>query len=197
MVRALSTGLLALLLLGRAFGAQADGAAALREKVRVFDPDPRAVKGIADPDVDVAAKVHAILGGPRPEGWRPTGIDRGFYLDVSERIVREAAGWVDKEGRLIDPVLGKEFAQSTPRFVSSAALLLRFGRVPEAKGAAVRAMSSCCRRLADPAVRSLSPDFWMRELATAYMAFETVAGTEERQAWAADLARVEPEKIYL
>jgi hypothetical protein len=169
----------------------------LRARVRAFDPEPRPVKGVGEPAVDLAARVKKILDAPRPDGWRPTGIDRRFYLDVSERIVREAARWVDDQGRLIDPVLRKEVAQSTPRFASSAAILLCFGRAPEVKEAAVRAMSSCCRRLADPAVRSMSPDFWMRELATAYLAFESVADPDRLRAWAADLARVEPEKIYL
>jgi hypothetical protein len=188
---------LLLALLAPASAPPGDDADALRARVRVFDSEPRPVKGIGDPTIDLGARVKKILEGPRADGWRPTGIDRRFYLDVSERIVREAAGWVDDQGRLIDPVLRKEVAQSTPRFVSSAALLLAFGRAPEAKEAAVRAMSSCCRRLADPAVRSMSPDFWMRELATAYVAFETVADADRRREWAGDLGRVQPEKIYL
>ena len=176
---------------------QDNDASPLRARVRVFDPEPRVLKGIGEPTVDLGARVNAVLQGPRPEGWRPTGIDRRFYLDICERIVKEAVRWVDDQGRLIDPVLRKEVAQSTPRFVSSAALLLCFGRAPEVKEAAYRAMSSSCRRLADPAVRSMSPDFWMRELATAYLAFETVADQDRLRGWAADLARVEPEKIYL
>jgi hypothetical protein len=171
-------------------GLGAQDVESLRARVRDFEP------GTTN-DGDLSARVRALLAEAPPEGWRPTGIDRRFYLDVAERIVREAAAWIDGEGRLIDPVLGKEFAQSTPRFVSSAALLLRFGRLPEVKDAAFRAMTSCCRRLADPAVRSMSPDFWMRELATAYLAFEHVADEERRKAWAVDLGRVEPEKIYL
>lgn len=193
MTRSGVLGVLALLLMGF----QAEEGGALRARVRDFEPGPRSVKGLADPEPDLTEPIRRILAEPRPAAWRPTGIDRRFYLDVSERLVKEAAGWVDGEGRLIDPVLKKEFAQSTPRFVSSAAILLAFGRLPEVKEATYRAMSSCSRRLADPAVRSLSPDFWMRELATAYLALETVADQDHRRAWAADLGRVEPEKIYL
>src|SRR5687767_12136746 len=95
----------ALLLLGSAQDVES-----LRARVREFQPQARSPK-----DVDLAPRVRALLAGPPPEGWRPTGIDRRFYLDVAERVVREAAAWVDGEGRLIDPVLEKEFAQSTPR----------------------------------------------------------------------------------
>jgi hypothetical protein len=175
---------------------QGPGPDGLRARVREFDPDARPLKAIGKADADLRPRVKAILESPRPPGWATTGIDRRFYLDVMERILAEAAAWVDRDGRLIDPILKQEFAQSTPRFVSSAAILLRFGRLPALKEPAVRAMSYCCRTLADPAVKKLSPDFWMRELATALMAFEGVATPEQIRGWAADLAKVDPEKIY-
>jgi hypothetical protein len=148
-------------------------------------------------DFELAEKARSALSAPRPRGWSPSGIDRGAYLDIAERIVRMAAGWVDDEGRVIDPVLGKEVSQTSPRFASPGAVLLHFGRVEELRDTIFRTMDYCCLALPSGAAREKSPDFWMRELATAYLALETVADAAHLGKWGEGLSAVEPEKTYL
>ena len=129
-------------------------------------------------------------------GFQPTGLNRDAYLDLMEPIVRLAAGWVDEKGAVIDPALNREWNQTTPRFVSSAAILLRFGRCPELLDTVRRAMTYSCSRLPETEVRESSPDFWMRELATAWCCLKPLVPPEESEAWRARLAAVEPENIY-
>ena len=129
-------------------------------------------------------------------GFQPTGLNRNAYLDLMEPIVRLAAGWVDEKGAVIDPALNREWNQTTSRFVSSAAILLRFGRCPELLDTVRRAMTYSCSRLPETEVRESSPDFWMRELATAWYCLKPLVPPEESEAWRARLAAVEPENIY-
>jgi hypothetical protein len=140
-------------------------------------------------------QIDRLLAAPEPD-WRPTGLDRNAYLDLIEPVVRLAAGWVDAQGAVIDPVLKKEWHQTTPRFVAPAAILMHFGRSPELLDLVIRAMSYCCRRLPEPEAREASPDFWMRELATAYLYLKPLVPGELAETWRKNLARVEPEKIY-
>ena len=79
-------------------------------------------------------------------GFQPAGLNRDACLDLMEPVVRLAAGWVDEKGAVIDPALKREWCQTTPRFVSSAAVLLRFGRCLELLDTVRRAMTYCCRR---------------------------------------------------
>ena len=58
----------------------------------------------------------------------PVQPNRTLYLDIMEPIVRMAAEWVDDQGAVIDPVYKQEWGQTTSRFVSSAAVLIPFGR---------------------------------------------------------------------
>ncbi len=145
---------------------------------------------------ELADKVAAVMAAPAPEGWRPTGIDRNHYLDTAERIVRMAAEWVDDEGRVIDPVIKREHGQTSPRFAAPGAVLLHFGRAGELRSKIFRTMDYCCQALPSGDARRKSPDFWMRELVTAYLALQTVADEAHLQRWAEGLAAVEPEKIY-
>lgn len=129
-------------------------------------------------------------------GFQPAGLNRDACLDLMEPVVRLAAGWVDEKGAVIDPALNREWCQTTPRFVSSAAVLLRFGRCPELLDTVRRAMTYCCGRLPETEVRESSPDFWMRELATAWYCLKPLVPAEESEAWRTGLAAVEPENIY-
>ncbi|MBE6391773.1 MAG: hypothetical protein E7042_06190 [Lentisphaerae bacterium] len=137
-------------------------------------------------------KIHS---SPAPAEWRPSGIDRNIYLDMMEPIVRNAAKWVDERGAVIDPVIKREWNQTSCRFASPAAILLKSGRIPDLKETVFRVMDYCCDKL--PQLRRKeSPDFWMRELTTAIYALENIAPAERLARWRNALAKVEPEVVY-
>ncbi len=141
----------------------------------------------------VDRQVAAILQSGKDMPLKPTGATYELYLDLAERLVRVAATWQNDQGVSIDPVENREFNQSSPRFVASAAVLLHFGRIADLKEIVYRGMDYCCAKLASG--KAQSPDFWMRELMTAYM-YMPDAPAQRRAKWAADIRAVIPEKIY-
>jgi len=143
-----------------------------------------------------AQLVQNILSKPAPENWRSSGITRELYLDILERIVRVAAPWVNEKGAVIDPVLKYEHAQTSSRFASSCAVLIYFGRGNEYKETLYRVMDYCCNALKQPDSVERSPDFWMRELVTAYRCLKDIAPAERLAQWKNDLSQVIPEKNY-
>lgn len=148
--------------------------------------------GVDFPLKDLFDEIHSA---PAPENWRPSGIDRNIYLDMMEPIVRNAASWVDEKGAIIDPVIKREWNQTSCRFASPAAILLKSGRIPELKETVFKVMDYCCAKL--PLLRRKeSPDFWMRELTTAIYALDGIAPPARLAKWKADLATVEPETVY-
>jgi hypothetical protein len=145
------------------------------------------------PDFDPDDKVKRIIGSPGTENWNKTGFSREYYLDFMEIIVRNAAKWIDNNGAVIDPYYNKEWAQTTPRFVSSASILLYFGRIPELKEIVNRSMTYSCKRLASG--QAESPDFWMREIVTSYACLSKSADKALAEEWRGTLANIAPEKI--
>lgn len=111
-----------------------------------------------------------------------------------ETIVRQAANWVDSTGAVIDPYYKAEYGQTTPRFVSSAAILLKFGYIKDLREMVFRAMTYSCSQLASG--KANSPDFWMRELTTAFLCLKPLAGEALWHRWRSLLQRVDPEKVY-
>jgi hypothetical protein len=193
-----------------ALGAMAAGAAAsmtaeqgaerktmdITTRVRPFAAGAASLKDVGIGDFALEEKVRAVLAAPPPAAWKATGVTRDRYLDQMEVIVEVAKDWVDGQGRVIDPIAKQETGQVSPRFASSGAVLLHFGRAPEIRDAVFRSMDYCCRTLPSGQARKNSPDFWIRELATAYMALETVGEPERLRKWGEGLSAVEPEKIY-
>ncbi|MBR6373232.1 MAG: hypothetical protein IKS20_08625 [Victivallales bacterium] len=141
-------------------------------------------------------QVRRILQEPNPPGWKASGLSRDFYLDIMERIVRSAAKWVNEDGAVIDPVLHEEHHQSSPRFASPCAVLLRFGRCQDLKEKLYLVMDHCCNTLKSQDSIMFSPDFWMRELSTAFHCLEGSAPEERLAKWKESLAQVVPEKNY-
>ena len=138
---------------------------------------------------------NRIMAAPVPSEWTPTGVDRNIYLDMMEPIVRNAANWVDEHGAVIDPVIKREWNQTSCRFASPGAILLRYGRISELKETVFKVMDYCCKKL--PTLRkNESPDFWMRELVTALRALEGIAPQEKLTEWKKHLAGVVPETVY-
>ncbi|HCE44399.1 MAG TPA: hypothetical protein DET40_12700 [Lentisphaeria bacterium] len=158
-----------------------------------FSQEKISLESIGIPDFTLDGKIREVLARPAPKDWKKTGLSREYYLDLMEIIVRSAAGWVDEKGAVIDPYYKKEWAQTTPRFVSSASILLYFGRIPELKDIVHRAMTYSCRRLASG--RGESPDFWLRELVTAFVCLSKNADAKLVDEWRSTLAKIAPEKI--
>lgn len=147
-------------------------------------------------DYPLEGKIRRLHEQNRVTELQPARSHRELYLDIMEKIVRMASTWVDARGAVIDPVSGQEWGQTSPRFAASAAVVLHFGRSRDLLDTVVRTMDYCTNRLKDPAVRSSSPDFWMRELATAYFCLKPLVPAEVSERWRRNLAAVEPEKIY-
>lgn len=143
----------------------------------------------------LAAGIARILSHATPAGWRPSGVTRTLYLDLIEIILNTAATWQNEHGAIIDPVAGREAGQTSCRFVSPGAVLLAAGRAAHLREHVLRGMDWCCMRLATRAAES--PDFWMRELMTAWNALLSVdVDPVRREAWAANIRRVVPELTY-
>ena len=132
----------------------------------------------------------------RPPDYKPTGQTRDYYLDMMEPIVKLAANWVDEKGAVIDPVLHREWGQTSPRFASAGAVLIHFNRLPELKEKVYRVMDYTCDKLSRLEVKKCSPDFWMRELTVAVVALTHVAPPERVARWRDALAKVSPEDVY-
>ena len=124
--------------------------------------------------------------------WQPSGTTQAAYLDIAERIVRVAVTWLDADGAIIDPVEHEEWGQTSSRFVSSAAGLLAAGRCADLTDRVLQAMDRCCQRLA--AGLGQSPDFWLRELMTAYNCLQPLY-PERAKLWAAELSSIDPQQI--
>ncbi|MBQ6472454.1 MAG: hypothetical protein IJJ33_10755, partial [Victivallales bacterium] len=140
--------------------------------------------------------VRQIISGTTPKNWLPSGMGKADYLDVMESIVRMAAEWLDERGAIIDPVLNREWAQTTPRFVSSGAILLANGRIADLKEKVLRSMDYACREFTAPDIRERSSDFWMRELVTAFCELRPQVEAERAEMWRRNLALVVPERHY-
>ena len=147
-------------------------------------------------DFNPEAIIQQALAAEAPADWRPSGLTRDYYLDIVENIVRTFAKHVDKDGAVIDPVLKYEYYQSSPRFAAPCAVAIYFGRCQEYKELAYRVMDHCCEGLSRPDSVNRSPDFWMRELMTAYYCLKDIAPPERVAKWRNDLSKVVPVKNY-
>jgi hypothetical protein len=162
--------------------------------IQPLEPSPRSLAHLGIGPYPLQETLEAALARPAPAGWQPTGLDRVYYLDAMAAILAVARGWQNADGAIIDPVAGRECGQTSPRFAAPGAILLAFGRMPELAEPVARAMDWSCQLLASGAAPS--PDFWMRELATAYLCLAPFAEPERLARWAADLRAVVPERVY-
>lgn len=166
-------------------------------KILSFSPVPVDLSDKGFAAYPLEGCVETLLKHSPPANWQATGMTRELYLDLSERIVRMAVNWVDEKGAVIDPVTHEEWKQTTPRFVSSAAILIHFGRCTEYLNVVTRSMAYCCKRLGNKQANDMSPDFWTRELMTADMCLTGIAASEAQKAWREDLSKLDCEKTYL
>ncbi len=140
--------------------------------------------------------VRRIIQRDVPQNWRHSNMSRAGYLDIMENIIRMAVVWQDERGAIIDPVLNREWCQTTPRFVSAGAVLLANGRIPDLKDRILRSMDYACREFTAPDIRQRSSDFWMRELVTAYLALLPLTAPERAAEWRCNLSAVVPQQHY-
>ncbi|MHB9130514.1 MAG: hypothetical protein ACYDBB_05405 [Armatimonadota bacterium] len=157
-------------------------------------PQPRSLRHLGLDDYAWESKLHSILDHTAPAEWCPSGLQRSTYLDLMEVVVRQASPWQDERGAIIDPTTQTENGQTSPRFAAPGAILLAFGRVPDLQETVYRTMDWSCMRLATG--QASSPDFWMRELAVAYLCLRDIANTEHLDRWRHDLGAVDPESTY-
>ncbi|MHB9023889.1 MAG: hypothetical protein ACYC7E_06885 [Armatimonadota bacterium] len=166
----------------------------ITEHFHPFSPEPANLAHLGFGTYPLQAVVKTALRQPAGTGWTPTDLTRSYYLDLIEHIVRTALGWQDDRGAILDPVEKQEHGQTSPRYAAAGAVLLAFGRAPELADSIFLAMDWSCRSLA--LGQAASPDFWMRELATAYLCLQKVAPPARLARWAEDLRSVEPERAY-
>lgn len=159
-----------------------------------FSPKEHSLEAIGLDGYTYKTMVTDLLAAPMPVHWENSHADKRVYLDMMEKIVRMAATWVDADGAVIDPYFKAEFGQTTPRFVSSASILLHFGRIEELKPLVIRAMTYSCTQLAT--AKGDSPDFWMRELATAFICLKPLVSKSLAASWQTLLSQVNPEETY-
>ena len=158
-------------------------------------PDPRSLVHLGLGPSELGGVVRQVLDEHTDAGaWAESGISTSTYLDLMEIIVRTASSWQDPSGAIIDPVEGREFAQTSPRYAAPGAILLRFGRIPDLRESVCATMDYACRRLARKEAES--PDFWMRELTVAYMCLAELVSSDRLDGWKRDLRSIEPESTY-
>ena len=140
--------------------------------------------------------VRKIIEKPIPGKWQSSGMSRSDYLDIMENIIRKAVEWQNKNGAIIDPVLKREWCQSTPRFVSAGAVLLGNGRIADLKEKILLSMDYSCKEFTAADIRQRSSDFWMRELITAYKVLSGLVPEGRANSWKKDLSAVVPQYHY-
>ncbi|MBS3761685.1 MAG: hypothetical protein KGZ25_00145 [Planctomycetes bacterium] len=166
----------------------------ISERIVPLSPEVRYLEDLQGGEFPLQKKIRSILTQSAPTEWESTGIDSSYYLDSAELIVRAACDWRNRDGAIVDPVEKKECGQTSPRFVAPGAILLHFGRCEDISGTIYETMDYCCEVLA--AGEAQSPDFWMRELVTAWMCLAPITPKERLQNWSQLISSVNPEKIY-
>lgn len=132
-----------------------------------------------------------IETSPKPD---PTGIDRTFYLDLAERIVRAAAPWQDESGTIIDPYYGKEFRTSTSRFVGALGQLIKAGRCLNMVDVCLKSYEACLLRLDE--VES-APEFWTSPLMYAHEALKDRVRRRRLRRWERTWRNHKPRQCYI
>ncbi len=131
-----------------------------------------------------------IKTSPKPD---PTGIDRTFYLDLAERIVRTAVPWQDESGTVIDPYSGAESTSCTARFVGALGQLIKAGRCPDLVDVCLKSYEACLLRLDEVAS---APEFWTKELMYAHEALKDKAPRQRRKQWELAWRNHRPRQCY-
>lgn len=144
---------------------------------------------------NVEGKVRlSIKGGSFMEG-KAVPAASTLYLDLAENIVRQAVGWQNEDGRIIDPYEGKETNTATARYVGALGLLIQQGRCLD--------LSESCAKALTPALEDLFygktsgwGEFIAKEACMAYMALKDRAAPDVVAHWRHLLGDYDPETTY-
>ncbi len=131
--------------------------------------------------------------------FEPTGIDRHQYLDVAERIVRDAVRWQDEEGLIIGPVYGAEFPTTTARFIAALAPLIGAGRCADLLPAVALSLDAVTEQMTRPRDSDgapKSPDFFTRDVMLGIRFVGPKVAPERLARWRNNLAAVHPDDFY-
>jgi hypothetical protein len=128
-------------------------------------------------------------------GSRPGGTRRDFYLELIEPCVRTIAPRINDAGAMAP----WPNDLTTPRFLSSAAVLLSVGRALDLAPTWKRAMDYTCAQIERTAAEGrpvTGMDFIVRELMLALFAIEGLVDPGDLRRWRAQLSAFDPERVY-
>ncbi len=130
----------------------------------------------------------------------PTGIDRAYYLDLAEALVRPALAWQQPDGSVCSSITGTETATLTARFTGAIGRLIRAGRLQAHAPACAAAMDVCCAELERGFHRDGTPvrglEFYAQELVPAYHALQPAVSLQRLRRWREQLAGFDPWERY-
>ncbi|MFH1477857.1 MAG: hypothetical protein ABIH24_10290 [Verrucomicrobiota bacterium] len=142
-----------------------------------------------------------FLRAQAPHGWEPTGLTKNIYAELSEPIVRQAAAWQDKDGRIIDPYepgLADGFPSFTAaRFVGALGFLISAGRCLDLVDVCARSLDITCRDLFHAHEKPIrGAEFYPKELMRGYLALCDKTDQSTVKRWKHLLGGYDPEKNY-
>ena len=132
------------------------------------------------------------------KGFHPTGLAPRDYLEVIDKQIAGMRRYQDADGRIIDPVIRKEFAFATPCFAHAAAVLLGsgLGTQPGLLDSAMRAMDAATADMAAGTAPDQHGDFFTYPVMLSLEHFRKVAPPDRVAKWQERLRQVEPLKLY-
>ena len=152
------------------------------------------------PPYPLEQKVHALFDDlRRGVDFTATGIDREVYLDIAERITRQALPWQDEKGAIINPVLKRETFTTSARFVGALGGCIWGGRCEDLVDACALSMDYCCELMAGVIVPEGGvggPEFYTKELMFAWFALQGKVDPARHGRWAELLASYDPWARY-
>ena len=162
----------------------------------ILPPAARAKGPLASGDHPLADTINDFLE-QRGE-IQPTGLKRNDYLDVIAGQVKAMHGYQDDEGRIIDPVTGKEMYYATPCYAHSVAVLAKAkheaGTTLLESG--MQALDVSINALATNTVAGGHGDFYTWPVMFAYEHLGPLASNNRQSTWKRQLAAIDITKTY-
>jgi hypothetical protein len=152
------------------------------------------------PPYPFEAKVSQILNSLHGDAEvANTSISRETYLDIAERIVRQAVDWQDERGAIINPVLGRETFSTSARFVGALGGCIWGGRCEDLVDACCLSMDYCCDQMAginEPEGGLRGLEFYTKEIMYAYFGLQAKIDQQRHQRWAELMGSYDPWARY-